>query len=99
MESPAVTHSVVAVAAERSLPRQRQSKLFTTASRGSRDRMRSPFKYFNSSPEVICLAVTMYVRYLLSPRNVEDLLSEREIDICHKTVRLWWNRFGLMLAA
>jgi putative transposase len=32
-------------------------------------------------------------------RNVEDLLFERGIDICHETVRLWWNRFGLMFAA
>lgn len=29
---------------------------------------------------------------------MEDLLFEREIDICHETVRLWWNRFGLLLA-
>lgn len=58
--------------------------------------MRSPFKYFNSSPEVIRFAVMMYVRYPLSLRNVEDLLSERGIDICHETVRLWWNRFDPM---
>ena len=31
-------------------------------------------------------------------RNVEDLLFERGIDICHETVRLWWNRFGPMFA-
>ena len=40
----------------------------------------------------------MYVRYPLSLRNVEDLLFERGIDICHETVRLWWNRFGPMFA-
>ncbi len=34
-----------------------------------------------------------------SLRNVEDLLAERGIDICHETVRLWWNRFGPMFAA
>ena len=61
--------------------------------------MRSPFKYFNSSPEVIRLAVMLYVRYPLSLRNVEDLLAERGIDICHETVRLWWNRFGPLFAA
>ena len=59
----------------------------------------SPFKYFNSSPEVIRLVVMMYVRFPLSLRNVEDLLFERGIDICHETVRLWWNRFGPMFAA
>lgn len=41
----------------------------------------------------------MYVRFPLSLRNVEDLLAERGIDICHETVRFWWNRFGPMFAA
>ena len=61
--------------------------------------MRNPFRYFNSSPEVIRLAVMLYIRYPLSLRQVEDLLFERGIDICHETVRLWWNRFGPMFAA
>lgn len=59
----------------------------------------SPFGYFNSSPEVIRLVVMMYIRFLLSLRNVEDLLFERGIDICHETVRHWWNRFGPLFAA
>jgi putative transposase len=59
----------------------------------------SPFRYFNSSPEIIRLVVMMYVRYPLSLRNVEDLLAERGIDICHETVRFWWNRFGPMFAS
>jgi putative transposase len=59
----------------------------------------SPFRRFNSSPEVIRLVVLMYVRFPLSLRNVEDLLHERGIDICHETVRFWWNRFGPMFAA
>ncbi|HZF43693.1 MAG TPA: hypothetical protein VEZ48_09820 [Sphingomonadaceae bacterium] len=58
----------------------------------------SPFRYFNSSPEVIRLVVLMYIRFPLSLRNVEDLLFERGIDICHETVRLWWNRFGPLFA-
>jgi putative transposase len=62
-------------------------------------RSTDPFRYFDSSPEVIRLVVMMYVRYPLSLRNVEDLLFERGIDICHETVRLWWNRFGPMFAA
>jgi putative transposase len=61
--------------------------------------MTNPFRYFNSSPEVIRLVVMMYVRYPLSLRNVEDLLAERGIDISHETVRFWWNRFGPMFAA
>jgi len=41
----------------------------------------------------------MYVRFPLSLRNVEELLFERGIDICHETVRLWWSRFGPMFAS
>ena len=59
----------------------------------------NPFRYFNSSPEVIRLVVMMYVKFPLSLRNVEDLLHERGIDISYETVRYWWNRFGPMFAA
>jgi len=38
----------------------------------------------------------MYVKYRMSLRNIGDLLFERAIDICHETVRLWWNRFAPM---
>jgi len=61
--------------------------------------MKNPFRYFKTSPEIIRLAVMMYVRFPLSLRNVEDLLHERGIDISHEAVRCWWNRFGLMFAA
>ena len=61
--------------------------------------MHNPFRYFNSSPEVIRLTVMMYTRYPLPLRQVEDVLFERGIDICHETVRPWWNRFGPMFAA
>jgi len=60
---------------------------------------RSPFRYFRTSPDIIRLAVMMYVRFPLSLRNVEDLLHERGIDVCHETIRLWWNRFGPIFAA
>jgi putative transposase len=59
----------------------------------------SPFRYFKTSPEIIRLAVMMYVRFPLSLRNVEDLLHERGIDISHETIRFWWNRFGPIFAA
>ena len=45
------------------------------------------------------MVVLMYVRFPLSLRNVEDLLFERGIDLCHETVRFWWNRFGPLFAA
>ena len=60
---------------------------------------RDPFKYFKTSPEIIRLAVMLYIRFPLSLRNVEDLLHERGIDVSHETVRYWWNRFGPMFAS
>jgi putative transposase len=59
---------------------------------------RNPFRYFKTSPEVIRLAVMMYVRFPLSLRNVEDLLHERGIDVSHESIRFWWNRFGPLFA-
>ena len=58
----------------------------------------SPFRYFNSSAGVIRLVVLMYVYFPLSLRKVEDPLFARGTDVCHDTVRLWWNRFGPMFA-
>ena len=41
----------------------------------------SPFRCFETSSEIIRLAVMLYVRFQLSLRNVEDLLQERGIEI------------------
>ena len=60
--------------------------------------MRNPFKYFKTSPEIIRLAVIMYIRFPLSLRNVEDVLHERGVDITHETGRFWWNRFEPLFA-
>jgi len=48
----------------------------------------NPFRYFNSSPEVIHLDFILYARFPMSLRNVGDQLFERGIDISHETVRL-----------
>ncbi|OWU75443.1 IS6 family transposase [Phaeobacter sp. 22II1-1F12B] len=60
---------------------------------------RSPFRYFKTSPEIICLAVMLYVRFPLSLRNVEDLLHERGVSVSHEAVRYWWHRFGPIFAS
>ena len=60
---------------------------------------RSPFRCFRTSPEIIRLAVMLYIRFPLSLRNVEDLLHERGIDVSHESVRFWWQRFGPKFAS
>jgi putative transposase len=57
------------------------------------------FRYFKTSPEVVRLAIIMYARYLLSRRNVDELLHERGIDITHATVRFWRTGLGVVFAA
>ena len=49
---------------------------------------KNPFRYFKTSREIIQLGVMIYVRFPLSLLNVEDLLHERGIEICHERVRL-----------
>ena len=60
---------------------------------------RSPFRYFKTSPEVIRLAVMLYVRFPLSLRSVEDFLPERGIDVSHETVLLGGTDFGPLFAS
>ena len=60
-------------------------------------RKHSPVWYFKTSPEVIRLAVMIYDKDPVSLRLVEDLLHECD-DICHETVRFWWQRFATMFA-
>lgn len=53
---------------------------------------RSAFRYFKTSPEIIRLAMMLYMRFPLSLRNFEDLLHERGIDVNHESVRFWCKR-------
>ena len=57
------------------------------------------FRYFKTSPEIIQLAVMLYVRFPLSLRNVEYLLHEQGVDVSYESVRYWWHRFGSPFAS
>jgi putative transposase len=50
-------------------------------------------------PEIIDQAIWLYLRFTLSPRDVEDLLAERGVAVSYETVRRWVNHFGPMIAA
>ncbi len=56
-------------------------------------------QFFKIKPEIVHLAVVLYVPFSLLPRNVQDLLYERGIEVSHKTVRSLRNLFHHMLAA
>lgn len=46
--------------------------------------MPNVFKGFTSSPELVRLVMMIYIRFPISPQNVEDLLHERCIDITNE---------------
>ena len=62
------------------------------------------FRYFKTSPEIIQLAVMLYVRFPLSLRNVEDLLHERGWTRHTEEMReqakdmlwLWWGQDNIL---
>jgi IS6 family transposase len=58
----------------------------------------SAFAGFRFPPEVIVLAVRWYLRFGLSYRDVEELLTERGIEVDHVTVYRWEHRFTPLLA-
>ena len=61
--------------------------------------MRPAFAGFRFPSEIIVLAVRWYLRFRLSYRDVEELLTERGVDVDHVTIyrwcsgsRRWWPR-------
>ena len=59
---------------------------------------RSAFYGFCFPPEVIVLAVRWYLRFGLSYRDVEELLTERGVQVDHVTIYRWVLRFTPLLA-
>jgi transposase-like protein len=53
---------------------------------------------FRFPPDVIVLAIRRYLRFGLSYRDVEELLTERGIEVDHVTVHRWVQRFTPLLA-
>ncbi len=55
------------------------------------------FAGYRFPPEVILLAVRWYLRYGLSYRDVEEILTERGIEVDHVTIYRWVQRFPPVL--
>src|ERR687894_3101497 len=63
--------------------------------------MRQPsllYKRHRFPGEIISHAVWLYYRFLLSYRDVEELLAERGIAVSYETVRRWCRKFGATYA-
>jgi transposase-like protein len=59
---------------------------------------RSAFAGFRFPPDVIVVAVRWYLRFGLSSRDVEELLTERGVEVDHVIVYRWVQRFTPLLA-
>jgi len=55
------------------------------------------FKWRHFEPAVITCAVSWYLRFSLSYRNVEELLTERGLGADHTTVWRWVQRYAPIL--
>jgi len=55
---------------------------------------KSIYKRHRFPPEIIQYAVWLYCRFYLSHRDIEDLMSQRGIDVSYEAIRLWCNNFG-----
>jgi len=54
----------------------------------------SLYKRYRFPYEIIQYAVWIYHRFILSHRDIEDLLAERGITVSYESIRLWCNKFG-----
>jgi transposase, IS6 family len=59
---------------------------------------RSAFAGFRFPSDVIVLAVRWYLRFGLSYRDLEELLTERGVEVDHVTIYRWVLRFTPLLA-
>src|ERR687894_2028755 len=63
--------------------------------------MRQPsllYKRHRFPGEIISHAVWLYYRFLLSYRDVEELLAERGVAVSYETIRRWCQKFGATYA-
>jgi hypothetical protein len=57
------------------------------------------FKRHRFPPAIIQYTVWLYARFTLSFRDVEDVMTERGIEVSNETVRRWFVKFGRLAAA
>jgi transposase, IS6 family len=57
---------------------------------------RSAFAGFRFPLDVVVLAVRWYLRCGLSYRDIEELLTERGVEVDHVTVYCWLQRLALL---
>ena len=59
----------------------------------------NPYKRHRYPKEIIGYTVWLYHRFMLSLRDVSEILAQCEIIITYESIREWGNKFGLQYAA
>jgi transposase-like protein len=54
----------------------------------------SPFKWRHFEGQIILLCVRWYLRYCLSYRDLEEIMTERGLGIDHTTIYRWVQRYA-----
>jgi transposase, IS6 family len=55
------------------------------------------FKYRHFEPQIILLCLRWYLRYSLSYRDLEEMMSERGLTVDHTTIYRWVQHFAPVL--
>ena len=50
---------------------------------------KNPFKWRHYQAEIILLNVRWYLRYSISYRDLEEMMSERGLEVDHSTINRW----------
>ncbi|MSP50878.1 MAG: IS6 family transposase [Alphaproteobacteria bacterium] len=66
---------------------------------GSQGDEKNSYSSYRFPPGIVHRAIWLYLRFTLSLRDVEDLLSERGIGLSYESIRRWVNHFGSLIAA
>jgi len=64
-----------------------------------RSELRKEFKGYSVSPEIIMMFVYMKLRFFLSYRDLEEMMSMRGSSIDHSTVQRWIIKFTPLLSS
>ena len=55
------------------------------------------FKWKHFSKDIILLCVRWYLKYPLSLRDLEEIMSERGIKVSHTTIMRWIHQYSLII--
>jgi transposase, IS6 family len=56
--------------------------------------MENPFKWRHYESEIILLCVRWYLRYALSYRDLEEMMTERGLSVVHTTIYRWVQAYA-----